>query len=91
MKLTTWNIRGIGNRRKQRNLRNRIKEENLDMVFIQETKCSTDKTREQHNKWLVKYEYLEVKEKPRQGVFLHTGIPINLESWMLKCLRTIFL
>jgi len=34
MKLTTWNIRGIGNRRKQRNLRNRVKEEKPDMVFI---------------------------------------------------------
>ena len=69
MKLTTWNIRGIGNRRKQRNLSNRIKEEKPDMVFIQETKCSMDKIREIHNKWLIKYEYLEVKEnKSVQGI-----------------------
>ena len=32
------------------------------MVFIQETKCLMDKIREIHNKWLIKYEYLEVKE-----------------------------
>ena len=33
------------------------------MVFIQETKCSIDKIREIHNKWLIRYEYLEVKAK----------------------------
>lgn len=58
MKLTTWNIRGLGSKRKQRNLNNRIKEENLDMVFIQETKCSIDKLWKIHNKWLSKYDYL---------------------------------
>jgi len=34
MKLTTWNIRGIGNKRKQKTLNNRIKEEKPDMIFI---------------------------------------------------------
>ena len=67
MKLIAWNIRGIGNRGKQRNLSNRIKEEKPDMVFIQETKCSMDKIIEIHNKWLIKYEYLEVKEKNSVG------------------------
>jgi len=32
------------------------------MDFIEETKCSMDKIREIHRKWLIKYEYLEVKE-----------------------------
>lgn len=70
MKLTTWNIRGTGNRRKQRILSNRIKEEKRDMVFIQETKCSMDKIREIHNKWLIKYEYLEVKADKSAGGIL---------------------
>lgn len=70
MKLTTWNIRGICSRRKQRNLSNRIKEEKPDKVFIQETKCSMDKIREIHNKWLIKYEYLEVKENNLVGGIL---------------------
>lgn len=61
MKLTTWNISGLGSKRKQRNLSNRMKEEKPNMVFIQETKCSIDKIREIHSKWLIKYEYLEVK------------------------------
>lgn len=61
MKLTTQNIRGLGGKRKQRNLSNRIKEEKLDIVFIQETKCLIDKIREIHIKQLIKYEYLEFK------------------------------
>jgi len=40
------------------------------MVFIQETKCSMDKIREIHNKWLIKYEYLEAKAKNSAGGIL---------------------
>ena len=47
-----------------------MKEEKLDMVFIQETKCSMDKIREIHNKWLIKYEYLEVKANNSVGGIL---------------------
>jgi len=91
MKLTTWNIRAIGNIRKQRNLSTRIKEEKPDMVFIQETKCLMDNIREIHNKWLIKYDYLDVKAKKLEGGFSRCGIHRNLESWMLRHLGTIFL
>ena len=70
MKITTWNIRGLGSRRKQRNLGNRIKEENPDIVFIQETKCSVEKIKEKHSKWLNRYEYLEVKANKYAGGIL---------------------
>eukprot|EP00253_Pinus_taeda_P014697 PITA_14697 len=70
MKLTTWNIRGLGSRRKQRNLSNRITKEKLDIIFVQETKCSMEKIREIHNKWLIKYEYLEVKANNSAGGIL---------------------
>ena len=40
------------------------------MVFIQETKCLMDKIREIHKKWLIKYEYLEVKAKNSTGGIL---------------------
>lgn len=70
MKLTTWNIRGLGSKRKQRNISNRMKVEKPDMIFIQETKCSLEKIREIHSKWLIKYEYLEVKvDKTTGGIF----------------------
>lgn len=70
MKLTTWNTRGLGSKRKQRNLSNRMKEEKLDMIFIQETKWSVEKIREIHSKWMIKYEYLEVKADKTIGGIL---------------------
>lgn len=46
-----------------------MKKEKPDMIFIQETKCSIDKIREIHSKWLIKYEYLEVKaDKAAVGI-----------------------
>ena len=70
MNLTTWNNRGLGSKRKKRILTNRIKEENPDMVFIQEKKCSIDKIREIHRKWLIKYEYPEFKANNTVGGIL---------------------
>ena len=67
MKLTTWNIRGLGSKRKQRNISNKMKEEKTDMLFTQETKCSIDKIREIHRKWHINYEYIEVKAKNTVG------------------------
>ena len=40
MKLISWNIRGCSNPRKWRTLNSKIKQENLDILFLQETKCS---------------------------------------------------
>jgi len=47
------------------------------MVFIHETKCSMHKIREIDNKWLIKYEYLEVKEKKLVGGILTLRDPQN--------------
>ena len=47
-----------------------MKEEKPDLVFIQETKCSVDKIREIHSKWLIKYEYIEVKADKTTGGIL---------------------
>ena len=74
----TWNIRVLGSKRKQRNISNRIKEEKPDMVFIEETKCSIDKIREIHSKWLIKYEYLEVKANNMAGGILTLWNPQKL-------------
>ena len=57
MKLTTWNISGLSSKMKQSTLSSRIKEEKLNMPFIQETKCSMEKIREIQRKWLINYEY----------------------------------
>lgn len=78
MKLTTWNIRGLGSKRKQRNLSNTMKEEKPDMVFILETKCSIDKIREIHSKCIIKYEYLELKADNTTGGILTLWNPQKL-------------
>jgi exonuclease III len=43
MKVMTWNIRGLNNPRKKQILRNRLKQEQPDLYFIQEIKCNTDR------------------------------------------------
>jgi len=47
------------------------------MMFIQETKCSVEKIRERHSKWLSKYEYLEVKATNSAGGILTLSNPQN--------------
>jgi len=55
-----------------------MEEEKPDMVFIQETKCSIDKIREMHSKWLIKYEYLEVKaDKAAGGILIDPDLNRN--------------
>eukprot|EP00253_Pinus_taeda_P006614 PITA_06614 len=40
-----------------------------NMIFIQETKCSIEKIKQIHNKWLNKFEFLEVKaENTARGI-----------------------
>ena len=78
MKLTSWNIRGLGSKRKQNNLNTRMKEETPDMIFIQETKCLVEKIREIHNKCMTRYEYLEVKANKTAGGILILWNPQKL-------------
>ena len=42
MKLISWNIRGCSNPRKWKTLNRKIKQENLDILFLQETKSSLE-------------------------------------------------
>jgi len=79
MKFTSWNIRGLGGRRKQRLLSNRMKQASLDVIFIQETKCSVQKIREMHSKWLNKFEFLEVKAENTAGGILTLWNPQNID------------
>ena len=43
MKVLSWNVRGLGSLRKQRLLKKKIMQEKLDLVFLQETKCTNQK------------------------------------------------
>lgn len=51
-------------------LSNRMKLAMLDIIFIQETKCSIQKIKQIHNKWLSKFEFLEVKAENTVGGIL---------------------
>ena len=42
MEVITWNIRGVNNPGKMRTLRNKLRKEKPDVLFLQETKCSSD-------------------------------------------------
>ena len=42
MKIISWNIRGCNHPRKWKNLARKIKQERLDIIFLQETKCSSE-------------------------------------------------
>ncbi len=70
MKITSWNIRGLGSKRKQRFLSSRMRQAMPDIIFIQETKCSIQKVRQIHSKWFSRFEFLEVKEENTTGGIL---------------------
>eukprot|EP00253_Pinus_taeda_P016966 PITA_16966 len=70
MKFTSWNIGGLGSKRKQRMLSYRMKQEMRDMMFIHETKCSIQKLKLIHIKWLNRFEFLEVKAENTVGGIL---------------------
>jgi len=61
MKFISWNMRGLGSKRKQRMLSNKMKLAVPHIIFIQETKCFIQKIKQIHCKWLSKFEFLEVK------------------------------
>lgn len=42
MKLISWNIRGLNGPRKTRILKNMLKQENPQVLFLQETKCDSN-------------------------------------------------
>jgi len=78
MKFTSWNIRGLGSKRKQRMLSNRMKQDMPNIIFIQEMKCSIQKLRQIHSKWLNRFEFLEVKEENIVGGILTLSNPTKI-------------
>ena len=50
-----------------------------NVIFIQETKCSINKLKEIHSKWLYNYEFLEVKVENTVGGILILWNPKKIE------------
>jgi len=78
MKFISWNIKGLGSKRKQRMRSKRMKIAKPDIIFIQETKCSIHKLKQIHRKWLNIFEFLEVKAKNTAGGILTLWNPKKL-------------
>ena len=88
MKFISWNIRGLGSKRKQMLLSNRMKQAPSDVIFILETKCSIQKIREIHKKWLNRFEFLEVKAENTAGGILTLWNPHKLGILDAEASRT---
>ena len=50
-----------------------------DVIFIQETKCSIQKIKEIHSKWLNRFEFLEVKAENTVGGILTLWNPQKID------------
>ena len=70
MKFTSWNIIGLGSKRKQRIPHNKMKQATPNIIFIQEMKCSIQKLKQIHRKWLNRFKFLEVKVENTAGSIL---------------------
>ena len=70
MNIITWNIRGLNIPRKQIILKNILRKEQLDLYFIQETKCIVDRMETINKKQWSKYKMLVVKGQHMVGGIL---------------------
>jgi exonuclease III len=82
MKIINWNIRGLNSPRKQRILKNRLRKEQPDLCFIQETKCNLDRMETISKKHWSKYKILVVESQQMVGGILTLWNPqsVNLLS-----------
>jgi exonuclease III len=70
MKIITLNIRGLNSPRKQRILKNRLRKEQPDLCFIQETKCTLDRMEIISKKQWSKYKISVVEIQQMAGGIL---------------------
>jgi exonuclease III len=82
MKIITWNIRGLNNPQKQRILKNRLRKEQTDICFIQETKCIVDIMETINKKQWSKYKMLVV-----EGQYMAEGILTFWNSQVMNLLE----
>ena len=67
MNILSWNIRGLKNPHKVRNLSKKIKRQNPTIVFLQETKCSTNRIEEVSKKIWKGSESMEIDTRGFAG------------------------
>jgi len=84
MIITTWNIRGLNSRGKQRYLNERLKKENPSIMILQETKISTEKMQEILNKNRTRYEIMGQDATGSAGglVIIWNPEDVQFSNWM---------
>jgi exonuclease III len=87
MKVITWNIRGLNNPRKQRILGNKLKQEQPDLCFIQETKCTTDIMESVSKQHWHKYNMVAIEYHQRLGGILMLWNPQILNLIVAEATR----
>ena len=87
MEILSWNIRGLNSLRKQRLLKKKVKIENLDIIFLQETKCSNKKMKEVCRKFGRRMELLEVEGNGSEGGLATLWKPQSLQLISVEATR----
>jgi len=84
MIITSWNIRGLNNRGKQRYLIDRLKKEKPSIMIVQETKISTEKMREILNRNKNMYEMMGQDATGSAGglVIMWNPEEIQFNNWI---------
>lgn len=67
MKVLSWNARGLKSQTKQHLLKKKVQKEQLDIVFVQETKCSSSTVISISKKLGKRMEYLETANNGWKG------------------------
>eukprot|EP00253_Pinus_taeda_P008550 PITA_08550 len=67
MKIISWNARGLNSQAKQRVLKRKFQKFNPEIMFIQETKCSSSSMAKINKKIGRNINYLEVESQGREG------------------------
>eukprot|EP00253_Pinus_taeda_P026820 PITA_26820 len=67
MNIISWNARGLNDQAKQRVLKRKFQKFNLEIMFIQETKCSISSMAKINKKIGRNINYLEVESQGREG------------------------
>lgn len=68
-----------------------MKQDMMDMIFIHETKCCIRKIRLIHTKWLIRYEFLEVKAENTAGGIITLWNPQRVNIMDAKASRNYLL
>ena len=87
MNIITWNIRGLNSPRKQRILKNRLRKEQPDLCFNQETKCIVERMETISKKQWSKYQMLVVEGQQMAGGILTLWNPHSLNLLAVEATR----